>query len=83
MCYAQEINSALRRARKQHVCDWCSEPIEPKTKYFWWFGIVEGDAVNTTLHPECETASTEYSSELGVCWYANTGQPRGAINWDL
>lgn len=83
MCYGTEINSALRRARKEHVCDWCGEKIEPKTKYRTWFGIVEGDVSNSKTHPECDEASNEYVGETGACWVLGMGQPRGGIDWEL
>jgi len=83
MCYGQEINSALRVARKQHRCDWCNEPIEPKTKYLRWFGIVEGDLSSSRQHPECEKASSEWSNKTGACWILGWGQPRGRIDWEM
>lgn len=83
MCYAQEINHALRAARKTHICDWCGEKIEPKTKYWRWFGIVEGDLSDTKLHPECERASMDYVAETGTCWLLGAGHPRGAIDWEI
>lgn len=82
MCYGQEINSALRQARKKHRCDWCGEPIEPKTKYWSWFGIVEGDVSSTKTHPECEKAGQEYVRETGTCWVIGDCQPRGGIDWE-
>lgn len=83
MCYGTEINRALRSARKPHTCDWCGERIEKKSKYWAWFGIVEGDASYTKTHPECEGPSKEYAAEMDGCWYPGQGQPRGGINWDL
>jgi len=82
MCYGQEISNALVRARKKHSCDWCSEPIEPKTKYWKWFGIVDGDPSATKMHPECEAALAEANTD-SMCWILNSGQPRGGFNEEL
>lgn len=82
MCYGQEINSALRAARKRHTCHWCGERIEPKTKYFYWFGIVDGDTSHTKVHPECQAVIDE-NVRPGTCWIPFTGQPRGAYNSEL
>ncbi len=82
MCYGQEISNALRRARKLHVCSWCSEKIEPKTKYFNWFGIVDGDPSNIKLHTECEEASEKFfASYPGECWTVGQHQ-RGEFDPD-
>lgn len=81
MCYGQEISNALRRARKEHVCDWCEELIEPKTKYFAWFGIVYSDPVSTKLHPECVNATKEFFAVYpDECWMIPAGQPRGKFD---
>lgn len=81
MCYAQEIGSAWRMARKSHTCSWCGELIEKTTRYFRWFGIVEGDAGESKLHPECEEASQQWPQEWG-CWVLYE-QPRGALPEDM
>ena len=85
MCYGQEISNALVRARKQHVCDWCGEKIEPKTKYWRWFGVVEGDASTTKMHEECSEALERMGRELGgpICYTVPAGQPRGSYDREL
>jgi len=82
MCYGQEISNAMVRARKPHVCDWCGESIEPKTKYWKWVGIVEGDPSSTKMHPECEQAVSEQQKKNGFesCWVIERNQPRGGYD---
>jgi len=84
MCYGQEISNALRRARKDHQCDWCSEKIEAKTKYFAWFGIIEREPASTKLHPECkEAAKGFFDLYPDECWMVPAGQPRGKLDPEM
>lgn len=81
MCYGQEINSALRVARKGHKCMWCGEPIEKKTKYFYWFGLVVGEPQTTKLHPECQDAiNANEVADYDGCYYLEGNQPRGGFD---
>lgn len=53
------------KARKLHDCWWCSERIEPGTKYIRWVWK-DGKSLDTVkCHPECKDAwdSLEYGED--------------------
>jgi len=82
MCYGQVINSGLRAARKKHQCDWCRETIEPKIRYFFWVGTVEGDFNFTKMHEECDKAYKEYVDIYDYDCLLPDNQPRGRVDWE-
>lgn len=85
MCYGQEINVAVRAARKIHTCSWCGEKIEVKTKYKRWFGVVNRDVSVTKMHEECDKAFEDNLDQVtdgDGCWYSVTWQPRGGFDPD-
>ena len=47
---------AAPRARKQHACDWCGEPIERGDKHVRESGVWDGYAFRFRLHGECQHA---------------------------
>lgn len=44
----------VKRARKNHVCNWCYQTIDLGTSYKTWFTF--GEAVTARMHPECYEA---------------------------
>lgn len=47
-------------ARKDYICEWCSEKILKGEKYYRYKGIYEGRFQDTCMHLECEDASSKY-----------------------
>lgn len=43
-------------ARKEHNCDWCTEKIQPGTKYTRLTIIYDGDLQDQKYHTECNKA---------------------------
>lgn len=41
-----------RTARVRHVCTWCSQTIEPGTRYERWVTF-DDSAFTSQIHPEC------------------------------
>jgi len=80
MCHAETINSGLRFARKQHNCSWCGEKIEPKIRYFFWIGLVDGDFGETKMHKECDEAYQKYSEDAWDQCFEMYSQPRGVFD---
>jgi hypothetical protein len=46
----------VKAARKTHVCNWCSEPIEIGSSYVRQRNVDGNDAWTVRLHPECDEA---------------------------
>lgn len=44
------------KARKQHYCEWCSEPIVKGEIHYQFKGIWEGEWQNWRMHTECSDA---------------------------
>jgi hypothetical protein len=44
----------VRKARKNHFCDWCAETIKKGYPYSTWFTF--GESTTTRMHPECYKA---------------------------
>lgn len=53
----QLLSETTPRARKQHRCEWCPEPIEVGEKHARYVGIFDGDLQVTRMHTECLDAS--------------------------
>lgn len=58
MSYTQ-LRHAFHRARKEHTCIWCGEPIHKKDLYDRVVGIYEGELQDDCFHPECRLACEE------------------------
>lgn len=48
-----------RKARVEHACYWCGQPIEKGTHYIGWSNVSEGRWQNTKVHCECNDAWNE------------------------
>jgi len=83
MCYGETLNQVLRMARKTHICNWCGENIEKKTKYEFWVGIIDHEFNSTKMHPECVVCWDEYVLETYDCLLPTSPQPRGKIDWEI
>ena len=55
----ETIGFCQRRARKNHPCEWCLEPIEKGAAYFRWAWVDCGEADESKMHKECYSASME------------------------
>lgn len=63
------IDSGTRKARKQHICDWCVEVIEIGEDYYFDDVIDEtaGEWHHTKLHDECNDAWNETLDDNPDC----------------
>lgn len=57
------LDSGDRKARKEHRCIWCGEPISSGEHYHFQVGIFDGDFQNNKFHQECAKASSEFFQE--------------------
>lgn len=64
----------LRKARKEHICDWCGERIEPKERYYTWCWFDDGTATTVKSHDVCYKASNRVVIEWGAdeVWFDRT-----------
>ncbi len=47
------ISESFHTARKAHICENCTKPIEPGQRYRYRYGKVEGDLYTVKEHEEC------------------------------
>lgn len=52
------------KARKDHGCSWCPEPIKKGEKYLRFSMLYEGEFVVEKKHPECNEACNKHMNEL-------------------
>ena len=64
------------RARKEHQCFMCAEPIPAGTKYDRRSGVRDGQFVTMTLHPGCNETSSEWD-DLDWETFSTGGMARG------
>ena len=71
------------RARKKHVCDWCSETIK-QGEVYWSCSYADGGEITTTrLHTECHAAMNRELGASGEQEIYLTGDfPRGLTDWE-
>jgi hypothetical protein len=62
---AETIADEWRKARKQHRCIWCGEPIAVGERYRHWRGKFEGDVMSNDWHKECDAAAESEDLEEG------------------
>lgn len=61
-----QLSSRQPVARKEHRCEWCTEPIIVGEKHEHYTGVYDGDFQSTRMHFECleasqrETAANDY-----------------------
>jgi hypothetical protein len=70
-------------ARKQHVCSWCGQKIEPAARYVRQAVVFEGDMCMNKFHPECDEAATEMGRAEGGCFEFQPGEnerPQAAVS---
>lgn len=48
------------RARKQHRCFLCGEPICQNSEYDRRTGVERGEILTMAMHPECNEASSDW-----------------------
>ena len=49
----ETIEVKIRKARKQHICDYCEKPIEKGTLYEWSKNIFDGEFFEWRSHLAC------------------------------
>jgi hypothetical protein len=65
------IANETRKARKQHRCIWCGEPILPGETYAYVRGVFEGDPQSNHYHQECDKACDAWAAaEGGSCEFS-------------
>ena len=82
--YCTVWNVTWQRARKQHRCCECHEPIMPGQKYEKIFAVFEGDV---STHKTCEFCANEYQRLLAkhpdVGWYKGNDELACLLVWDM
>ena len=71
------ISRETPKARKQHQCTWCYEPILIGEKYARERGICDGDPQVTKMHAECAAAASKFFTEYGEEYYEPGSFKRG------
>jgi hypothetical protein len=59
------ISAETRKARKQHLCSWCGQKIEPGETYEFSYFIFDGDPQSNRFHKECDAACSAAAREEG------------------
>jgi len=59
----------IRKARKNHRCNWCGCIIRPGEKYATTFIVCEGEAWRSKLHLECQAAEDAFDFDGEVLYY--------------
>jgi hypothetical protein len=75
------LNNGNVRARKKHVCDWCSETIKRGEIYVRILQVDSGDFYTTHLHTECNAAMGRELCFLDEI-YLTGDFPRGLTDWE-
>jgi hypothetical protein len=57
----------VKKTRRAHRCDWCTERVEKGEPSVVAVGIFEGDFYRDRYHPECAAAITRYYT-VNRCW---------------
>ena len=75
------LSDEIRKARKQHRCNWCGNPINKGEKYRYWVNVDGGammpgkahikcdqifDAFYKKYHPDWEECTTEFFEEEAI-----------------
>lgn len=72
-------------ARKRHLCNWCSEAIQPNERYQGWTQFDNDGIQNIRLHTECSDAFEELMLLKNMVEgdSFNNDNPRGCnCDWD-
>lgn len=65
MTWTEWHHAYIKSARNQHLCTWCGELIDKGTPYSRWLGKSgDDDPLVYRMHPECVTASEEWSNDV-------------------
>ena len=66
----KEIRSKAVKVRKNHVCAWCAELINPGESAQYRAYVFDGDFQTDWMHPECADAMHRYPDQyvLGDGW---------------
>lgn len=59
------------RARKQHRCEWCGEPIPVGEKHTQYVGKWEGEFQNWRMHNECFDSADKEDRQDGFSPFEN------------
>lgn len=75
------LSTAWRKARKEHVCIWCGQPIVKGERYLDENVLGDNTVNNQKWHNECVHAAHEYYTTWGM--YDDTFEPysfkRGSV----
>ena len=74
------LSSVTRKARKQHRCIWCTEPIEMGDKYTHEKSVYDGYMQDHKWHPECLGANADYHREEGESEFEAHSFARGTTH---
>ncbi len=61
-------SKAIKAVRKPHCCEQCNTMIQAGEPAHYDFGIWDGYAFSTWVHPECRAAAHEYAT-LNDLWF--------------
>lgn len=68
-CFAGEIH-IVKKARKDHYCNWCGQPIRAGESYKHWLWYDDGRRDTVKTHPECleylEKQERDYEGYVGI-----------------
>lgn len=70
------LDQSKPKARKNHECLWCGQPIPKGEIYSRWVGIFEGDFNCNKMHLECSKAFSEEENEGFILPGENERPPR-------
>lgn len=68
------------KARKEHACMWCREPIRKGRTYTRESSVFEGNMQDHAWHPECYTAAQKWFRETGEDSFDPHEHARGSVH---
>lgn len=63
------LGEALRKARKEHSCDFCCTAIQPGARYWRWGWAEEGTIVAVKAHQACRRVADKMVPYEYVEWH--------------
>lgn len=64
-----QFRAAEQKARKDHVCDWCCQPIKSGQVYFYQAGVYDGDFSTLKYHLRCNDVVNQVMKDEGIDSY--------------